>query len=215
MLAGTLPTVPELVPLTAAPGSCRNTAFHELMLKKNEQIYKLLAICIAMCASVERWLDDAVKENLRKKCADDLQQMQGGSMEHFKKVFSYGCPKFVTALPPDLSEERVDNSLAGFHAARQRFMAEVRSRFAPPLRLGCLRAPSDVAARCRGAPDTLRPLSMVLPAVLMICPCVTSQAAANPPQGFAPARLVTSGRQGADVAGAAACRRRRRTSFRT
>lgn len=131
-------------PTHRCPGASRNTAFHELMLKKNEQIYKLLAICIAMCASVERWLDDAVKENLRKKCADDLLQMQSGSMEHFKKVFSYGCPKFVTALPPDLSEERVDNSLAGFHAARQRFMAEVRSRLAPlpP------RAAADARAAC-------------------------------------------------------------------
>ena len=106
----------------------RNTSFHEQMLKKNEQIYKLLAICVAMCPSVERWLDDAVKEHLHKKCGDDQFQMQNGSMEHFRKAFSYGCPRFITALPPDLSDAREDNSRAGFHDALRRFMSEVCPR---------------------------------------------------------------------------------------
>jgi translation initiation factor 3 subunit L len=106
---------------------CRNTAAHQLILQKNEQIYMLLAIAVAMCPSATRWLEENVREQLQFKCADILFEMQSSNLDAFKKAFGAGCPKFVTAAPPDLSEVGKDNNLAGYHESLRLFLAEVRT----------------------------------------------------------------------------------------
>lgn len=107
--------------------TCRNTTAHQLILQKNEQLYKLLAIAVAMCPSTTRWLEENVREQLQFKCSDELFEMQSSNVDAFKKAFGLGCPKFVTAAAPDLSEVPTDNHLVGYHEALQIFVKEVIS----------------------------------------------------------------------------------------
>lgn len=105
---------------------CRNTSAHQLILQKNEQIYKLLAIAVSMCPSTTRWLEENVRDQLHFKCSSELFEMQSSNIDAFKKAFGQGCPKFVTAAPPDLSEVGADNHLVGYHEALRLFVQEVR-----------------------------------------------------------------------------------------
>lgn len=41
---------------------------YEQILKKNEQIYALLAVATALCPTANRLLDEAVANTLREKC---------------------------------------------------------------------------------------------------------------------------------------------------
>lgn len=107
----------------------RNTSAHQLILQKNEQIYKLLAIAVAMCPSTTRCLEENVRDQLHFKCNTELYEMQGSNIDSFKKAFGQGCPKFVTAAPPDLSETGADNHLVGYHGALQLFVSEVCINF--------------------------------------------------------------------------------------
>jgi hypothetical protein len=77
----------------------RNAAY-EQMLKKNEQMYALLACAVALCPMVQKGLDEGVLLQLREKYADKLQRMARGDEAPFEELFSYGCPKFVSAAPP-------------------------------------------------------------------------------------------------------------------
>ena len=109
--------------------SCRKNQLYDLLLHKNEQLYKLLAIAVAMCPSTTRWLEENVREQLQFKCSDELFEMQSSNVDAFKKAFGLGCPKFVTAAAPDLSEVPTDNHLVGYHEALQIFVKEVISSF--------------------------------------------------------------------------------------
>lgn len=95
-------------------------------MQKNEQIYKLLAIAVAMYPSTTRCLEENVREQLHFKCNAELFEMQSSNIDAFKKAFGQGCPKFVTSQPPDLSDIGADNHLEGYHEALRIFVAEVR-----------------------------------------------------------------------------------------
>ena len=45
------------------------SAQYEQILKKNEQMYALTAIALALCPAAQRELDEAVLNLLREKCA--------------------------------------------------------------------------------------------------------------------------------------------------
>ena len=49
------------------------SAQYEQILKKNEQMYALTAITLALCPAAQRELDEAVLNMLREKCAETLK----------------------------------------------------------------------------------------------------------------------------------------------
>lgn len=68
-----------------------------------------------------------MREQLHFKCNTELFDMQSSNIDAFKKAFGQGCPKFVTAAPPDMSEVGADNYLVGYHEALRLFVSEVCS----------------------------------------------------------------------------------------
>ena len=86
----------------------RNSAY-EQMLKKNEQMYALLACAVALCPAVTKGLDEGVLVQLREKYADKLQRMARGDEAPFEELFSYGCPKFVSPAPPAYDNPQATN----------------------------------------------------------------------------------------------------------
>ena len=75
MLAACLPSAPPSLPPapTARLASSRRAkhqtrgAAYEQILKKNEQMYALLACATALCPTANRLLDEAVSNMLREK----------------------------------------------------------------------------------------------------------------------------------------------------
>lgn len=87
----------------------RNAAY-EQMLKKNEQMYAMLACAVALCPAVQKGLDEGVLVQLREKYADKLQRMARGDEAPFEELFSYGCPKFVSPSPPAFDNPQASNA---------------------------------------------------------------------------------------------------------
>ncbi|KTW30792.1 hypothetical protein T552_00504 [Pneumocystis carinii B80] len=69
--------------------------------KKSDQMYALLAICIALCPIR---IDDNLFILLKEKYGEQLLKMQRGGPESipvFSELFSFSCPKFISPLSPD------------------------------------------------------------------------------------------------------------------
>eukprot|EP00126_Sphaerothecum_destruens_P015082 Sdes_comp8995_c0_seq1m408 len=73
---------------------------YEQILKKNDQMYALLAITVTLCPQK---IDESVQCVLREKCFEKILRMQRGDQGTFEELFQFACPKFV--LPAPLSAE--------------------------------------------------------------------------------------------------------------
>lgn len=83
---------------------------YEQILKKNEQMYALLAICISLCPQ-SRLVDETVNSQLREKYGEKMIRMQRYDDEAFAiydELFSYACPKFITPSAPSFEEPLVN-----------------------------------------------------------------------------------------------------------
>lgn len=103
-------------------------AVYEQILKKNEQMYALLAICTAMCPTTNRLLDEAVANTLREKYGEKVRSMTGGSSETYEELFTYACPKFVSALGPDYANPAANTNMEAFRTQLRVFMTVVEER---------------------------------------------------------------------------------------
>lgn len=74
---------------------------YDIILKKTEQMYRLLAIAVVQAPLAHKHLDDNVAVALREKCGEIMGKMARGDIVAYDDAFSYACPKFVTAAPPD------------------------------------------------------------------------------------------------------------------
>jgi len=70
----------------------------EQIIKKNEQMYGLLAICLSLCP---QRVDENVHGLLRDKYSDKMQRMQRGDEACFEELFCYACPKFISPASPN------------------------------------------------------------------------------------------------------------------
>lgn len=108
-----------------------NTASYQYdhMVKKQDQMYVLLLICIALCPQP---LDESLEKHIRDKHADKQLRLHRGEELCFEELFSYACPKFVSAAMPDL--ERLEGFNAGEAHSRQLklFLQEVKQQQALP-----------------------------------------------------------------------------------
>jgi translation initiation factor 3 subunit L len=75
---------------------------YEQILKKNEQMYALLAIAVSLCP---QRIDENVHTVLRDKYSDKMVRMQRGDDAVFEELFSYACPKFIIAAAPNYDED--------------------------------------------------------------------------------------------------------------
>ncbi|KTW31839.1 uncharacterized protein T551_01100 [Pneumocystis jirovecii RU7] len=74
---------------------------YDHITKKSDQMYALLAMCIALCPVR---IDDNLHIILKEKYGEQLLKMQRGGPECipvFTELFSFACPKFISPLSPD------------------------------------------------------------------------------------------------------------------
>jgi len=77
---------------------------YEQILKKNEQMYALLAIAVSL--SPQQQTDDNLLSTLRDKFSDRLSRMQSNTVDvsAYEELFAFSCPKFVSPSPPDYDD---------------------------------------------------------------------------------------------------------------
>lgn len=118
-----------LVFLSKTSGVNTQSYQYDHMVKKQDQMYVLLLICIALCPQP---LDESLEKHIRDKHADKQLRLHRGEEGCFEDLFAYACPKFVSAALPDL--DRLDGFNAGEAHIRQAklFLQEVKQQQALP-----------------------------------------------------------------------------------
>ncbi|KAL8673127.1 MAG: hypothetical protein Q9168_002459 [Polycauliona sp. 1 TL-2023] len=107
-----------------------NQGQFDSITKKNDQMYALVAICVAFNPTK---LDDTIHTALREKYGDTLTRLQRGGPEAlpiFEELFRTACPKFISPTPPDFSSPGLNVDPVDHHTAI--FMDEVRNTLYNP-----------------------------------------------------------------------------------
>merc|ERR1740133_450555 len=76
------------------------SAAYDIIVKKNEQMFALLAILVSLCPYQ---LEENLQTLLREKYEEKVQRMVRGEVIVFEELFQYACPKFVQPSAPDFS----------------------------------------------------------------------------------------------------------------
>ncbi|KAF2487943.1 eukaryotic translation initiation factor 3 [Neohortaea acidophila] len=110
----------------------KNAQFDSIT-KKNDQMYALVAICVAF---YPQRLDDTIHTALREKYGEQLTRMQRGGPEAlpiFEELFRAACPKFISPTAPDFDNPQLNVDPVEHHLAI--FMEEVKNNmFSPTVR---------------------------------------------------------------------------------
>eukprot|EP01012_Entosiphon_sulcatum_P007734 TRINITY_DN1401_c0_g1_i1.p1 TRINITY_DN1401_c0_g1~~TRINITY_DN1401_c0_g1_i1.p1 ORF type:complete len:561 (+),score=122.26 TRINITY_DN1401_c0_g1_i1:93-1775(+) len=93
------------------------------IIKKNEQIYHLLAITLSLCP---QRIDEVVLTHLRDKLSEKLTRLAQGDLDCYSDMFKYACPKFVPAVT-DWNDPDTRN-LDALELQRNVFLNEVRQQ---------------------------------------------------------------------------------------
>jgi len=110
----------------------------EQIAKKQEQMFGLLALAVAMCPQ-HKLLDEGVKSALADKYADKMVKMSAGDEAVADELFSFACPKFIAACPPSCDDPLANTSQDAFRLQLRLFLASVRSASLLPLLRSFLR----------------------------------------------------------------------------
>ncbi|KAI9885173.1 MAG: hypothetical protein M1823_003060, partial [Watsoniomyces obsoletus] len=108
----------------------QKSAQYDSISKKNEQMYALVAICVAFHPTR---LDDTIHSALREKYGEQFLRLQRGGPESlplFEELFRSACPKFITPTPPDWENPEVNVDPIDHHTAI--FMDEVKTNMWSP-----------------------------------------------------------------------------------
>jgi len=80
---------------------------YDEIVKKNEKMFALLAICLAICP---QRVEENIHTLLRDKYSDKMQRIQKGDTTAIEELFNSGCPKFVSPCPPNFNAQENDKS---------------------------------------------------------------------------------------------------------
>lgn len=142
----------------------QKNAQYDSITKKNEQMYALIAICVAFQPTR---LDDTIHGTLREKYGDQLLKLQRGgpdSLPIFEELFRAACPKFISPVPPDFDNSESNVDPVEYHLAV--FMDEVKTNMWSPtiksyLRLYTTMGLNKLAGFLEVKPEELRSWLMV------------------------------------------------------
>lgn len=123
------------VVLLYVPGA-KETIFDRTKLsqleRKEEQMFQLLALLVALCPRVQKqFLDDRVAERLMENFADKVQAMRRGNINVFDELFSAGCPRFINTNPPDFIRD-MDTNQESYQNQLRLFVEDVRQSIVSP-----------------------------------------------------------------------------------
>lgn len=108
----------------------QKNAQYDSITKKNDQMYALVAICVAFNPTK---LDDTIHTALRDKYGDQLTRLQRGgpdSLPLYEELFRSACPKFISPTPPDFETPELNVDPVDHHLAI--FMDEVKNNMWSP-----------------------------------------------------------------------------------
>ncbi|KAK0722535.1 eukaryotic translation initiation factor 3 subunit L [Lasiosphaeria miniovina] len=142
----------------------QKNAQYDSITKKNEQMYALIAICVAFHPTR---LDDTIHTALREKYGDQLLKLQKGgpdSLPIFEELFRTACPKFISPVPPDFDHPEANVDPIEHHLSV--FMDEVKTNMWSPtvksyLRLYTTMDLKKLAGFLDVKPEDLRSLLLV------------------------------------------------------
>eukprot|EP00262_Sarcandra_glabra_P018339 TRINITY_DN652_c1_g1_i1.p1 TRINITY_DN652_c1_g1~~TRINITY_DN652_c1_g1_i1.p1 ORF type:complete len:524 (+),score=70.18 TRINITY_DN652_c1_g1_i1:144-1715(+) len=100
------------------------------ILKKNEQMYALLAICLSLCPQV-KFVEENVNNQVREKYGEKMARMQRYDDEAYAlydELFSYACPKFITPSAPIYDEPIVNYNQDAYRLQLKMFLYEVKQQ---------------------------------------------------------------------------------------
>jgi len=106
---------------------------YEQILKKNEQMYALLAMAVSL--SPQQQTDDNLLATLRDKFADRLSRMQSNSVDTsaYEELFAFACPKFVSPSPPNYDDlPATHNPQEAYRLQLKLFLATVEQQKSLP-----------------------------------------------------------------------------------
>jgi translation initiation factor 3 subunit L len=156
---------------------------HDAMVKKQEQMYALLLLALALCP---RPLDEGIERTIRDKTdyRDKQARLQRGEEICFEELFQYACPKFVSPANPDFDNTDGFNPNEAHQRQMKLFLSEVKQQqFLPKIgaymKLYTAISTSKLATLCEMDEEALRDQLM----------CVmhkTRQKVRNPIGGGAP-----------------------------
>ncbi|KAF7729262.1 hypothetical protein EC973_004792 [Apophysomyces ossiformis] len=98
--------------------------------KKGDQMYALLAICIALCPTR---LDENIHSQLREKYGEQLFKMQKGeeALSIFEDLWQYACPKFISATGVNLTRPS-DQQIDPHQNQLKVFLSDIRNQIMLP-----------------------------------------------------------------------------------
>ncbi|OCK83347.1 eukaryotic translation initiation factor 3 [Lepidopterella palustris CBS 459.81] len=108
----------------------QKNAQYDSITKKNDQMYALIAICVAFHPTR---LDDTIHTALREKYGEQFNRLQRGgpdSLPLFEELFRTACPKFISPTPPDFDNPEINVDPVEHHL--RIFMDEVKNNMWSP-----------------------------------------------------------------------------------
>jgi len=100
--------------------------------KQTEQMYRLLAICLVLHP---QRIDESLHSSLKEmSIAEKMNKMSQGDMAEFEACYSFGCPKFLSPVPPslDLLQDASEHHKEPLKLQMKVFMDEVRQQMLLP-----------------------------------------------------------------------------------
>jgi translation initiation factor 3 subunit L len=103
---------------------------YDIVQKKADQMHTLLLICQALCPTT---LEDSLEKALRSdRYAEKMSRLHAGEESCFDDLFSYACPKCVSAAAPDFDNLENFNQNEAYARQLSLFLQEVRQQQALP-----------------------------------------------------------------------------------
>jgi translation initiation factor 3 subunit L len=102
---------------------------YDQIVKKNEQMYALLAVLISFCP---QRIDEHVNNVLREKYSEKMQRIQKGDMEPVEELFAISCPKFINPAPPNYDDLSPANTVDPMKVQTKVFLNELEQQIRLP-----------------------------------------------------------------------------------
>jgi len=103
---------------------------YNVITKKRDQLYNLLAIATTLCPSR---IDETVQAALLDKYGEKMARMQKGELSVFRDMFHYGSPKFLAPTAPDYDSLTDDHSTESYRLQQKIFEADVKETLKLPV----------------------------------------------------------------------------------
>uniref|UniRef100_A0A7S3T7U8 Eukaryotic translation initiation factor 3 subunit L n=1 Tax=Strombidinopsis acuminata TaxID=141414 RepID=A0A7S3T7U8_9SPIT len=102
---------------------------YDAMVKKQDQMYGLMLVGLALSP---RQVDESLEKTIRDKHAEKQARLQRGEELAFEELFSYACPKFVSAAAPNFEQAALQADSFNANEAHQRqlklFLQEMKQQ---------------------------------------------------------------------------------------